>query len=452
MATPDEKLVLSVSDLNREARVTIEQHFRDVWVLGELSNFARPRSGHWYFTLKDERAQVRCAMFANRNRAVQLQPGDGQLVMIRGRVSLYEDRGEFQIIVDHMEAAGEGALRQAFDQLKAKLASEGLFATERKQPLPFYPKRVAVVTSATGAAFRDVRAVLARRYPALEITLSPCLVQGDQAEQDIIRAFRAAIAFEPDVILLTRGGGSLEDLWSFNSEALAREIFACPLPTVSAVGHEIDVTIADFVADVRAPTPSAAAELISPDGAELLSEFLDYENHLTATAYRYIEHQILRVENVALRIADPSAILARQQEHIAHLVHRMKQSVSASVDGQRNRSFGINARLKALSPTAQIDQLHTRVSDQQERLARGVNAHVENQGRVLANFARMLNSLSPLPTIERGYGLVRDTDGNVVSSTAQISEGDLITTYVTDGAIQSTVTETNEETLVGPGT
>ena len=450
MAAPEEKLVLSVSDLNREARVTIEHHFRDVWVLGELSNFARPRSGHWYFTLKDERAQVRCAMFANRNRAVQMQPSDGQLVMIRGRVSLYEDRGEFQIIVDHMEAAGEGALRQAFDQLKAKLASEGLFATETKKHLPLYPTQIAVVTSATGAAFRDVRAVLARRYPNLNIILCPCLVQGEQADQDIIRALHAAIGLEPDVILITRGGGSLEDLWSFNSEALAREIFNCPIPTVSAVGHEIDVTIADFVADVRAPTPSAAAELISPDGLELFSEFEDYENHLTATAYRYIEHQILRLENLELRISDPTAILARQQEHVSHLESRMKQAMSALLLNHASRSMGVNNRLRALSPSMQINQLHTRVGEQKARLERGVATLVGNKGQALANFARMLNSLSPLPTIERGYGLIRDAKGNVVSSIADVSAGDELTTYVADGAIQSTVVDTNEQTLEGP--
>ena len=447
MPAPDEHLILSVSDLNREARVTIESHFNDVWVLGEMSNFARPRSGHWYFTLKDERAQVRCAMFANRNRAVQMQPGDGQLVMIRGRVSLYEDRGEFQIIVDHMEPAGEGALRQAFDQLKVKLAAEGLFAAERKRPLPFYPNRLAVVTSATGAAFKDVRAVLARRYPALEILLFPCLVQGDQADVDIIRAMRAAVAYEPDVLLITRGGGSLEDLWSFNSEALAREIHNCPVPTVSAVGHEIDVTIADFVADVRAPTPSAAAELLSPDGSELLAEFADYEQHLTATTYRYIEHQILRVENIALRIADPAAILERQNEHVAHLQSRLNQNVTAKLKDAENRSIHLTARLKALTPQAQITALNQRVSDQRERLSRAVSESLTSKAAQLGHFARMLNSLSPLPTIDRGYGLVTNSNGDVISSIDQVKPGDKTTTYVADGTITATVETTTTEKL-----
>ena len=447
MPPANESLVLSVSELNREARVTIEDHFRDVWVLGEMSNFARPRSGHWYFTLKDERAQVRCAMFANRNRSVQMQPGDGQLVMIRGRVSLYEGRGEFQIIIDHMEPAGEGALRQAFDQLKAKLAAEGLFATEHKRVLPYYPERLAVVTSATGAAFRDVRAVLSRRYPSLEIILCPCLVQGEQADKDIVRALNAAVALDPDVILVTRGGGSLEDLWSFNSEALARAIYNCPIPTVSAVGHEIDTTIADFVADVRAPTPSAAAELLSPDGTELLDEFTDYENHLIATLYRVIEHLTLRLENLSLRIADPSAVLSQQWDQVAHLKHRLALSMSLRLQGNKGRTTSSITRLRALSPTAQIANHNALIENHRARLTRSMQEKLGSDGQSLAQLARMLHSLSPLPTIERGYGLVRDEHGQVISSISQVEHGDDIQTYVSDGVIKSTVIETTDQTL-----
>lgn len=447
MTEQNQQQVLSVSDLNREARIAIEGRFRDVWVLGEMSNFARPRSGHWYFTLKDERAQVRCAMFVNRNRAVQMQPGDGQLVLIRGRVSLYEGRGEFQIIVEHMEAAGEGALRQAFDKLKAKLASEGLFAAEHKIPLPYYPEKLAVVTSPTGAAFRDVRAVLARRYPSLHIVLSPCLVQGEQAEQDIVRALRAAVTLNPDVILLTRGGGSLEDLWAFNSELLAREIHACEIPVISAVGHEIDITISDFVADVRAPTPSAAAELLSPDVAELFNEFVDYENHLTATAYRHIEHQILRLENLALRIADPSAILAQYAERVQVLRHRLEQGLTGELRSRIERTQSLTGRLRTLTPKAQIEHLKSRTRSWQNLLVRSMQDHVSVAQQRLAQQARMLNSLSPLPTIERGYGLVRDPDGHVVSSVDQIEAGAELTTFVADGSFRSTVSETSTQTL-----
>ncbi|MEM7077898.1 MAG: exodeoxyribonuclease VII large subunit [Pseudomonadota bacterium] len=247
--------VLSVSDLNRQARITIEERFHEIWVTGEISNFVRPRSGHWYFSLKDDRAQVRCAMFANRNRAAKVQPGDGQMVVLRGRVSLYEGRGDFQIIVDQIEPAGAGALQQAFEALKRKLAGEGLFAGERKRPLPTWPTHIAVVTSATGAALRDVLAVWQRRYPALRVTVVPSLVQGEAAQAALIDAISRAQSVSADALLLTRGGGSLEDLWAFNLEPVARALAASNIPTVCAVGHEIDTTICDYVADVRAPTP-----------------------------------------------------------------------------------------------------------------------------------------------------------------------------------------------------
>ncbi len=268
--TAQERQVLSVTDLNRQARMTIEQRFNQIWVSGELSSFARPSSGHWYFTLKDAKAQVRCAMFANANRRARLQPANGQQVLLRGRVSLYEGRGEFQIIVEHMEPAGEGALRAAFDALKRQLDAEGLFDTTRKRALPDMPQHVAVVTSPTGAALKDVLSVWQRRFPALKVTVVPTAVQGADAEVDIRTALQRAAALAPEVILLTRGGGSMEDLWVFNAESIARSIAALEIPVVSAIGHEIDVSITDFVADLRAPTPSAAAELIVPDGDELL--------------------------------------------------------------------------------------------------------------------------------------------------------------------------------------
>ena len=273
--------VLTVSALNKQARLTIEERFQMVWVTGELSNFARPRSGHWYFTLKDSGAQVRCAMFANSNRRVQMQPTDGQQVLIRGRVSLYEGRGDFQIIADQMEPAGEGVLRQAFDALKVKLADEGLFARERKRPIPDIPKHIAVVTSPTGAALQDVLAVWQRRFPTLQVTVIPTAVQGPEAEAQVLRALNAASKLTVDAILLTRGGGSLEDLWTFNLESVARAVAASQIPIVSAIGHEIDIAITDFVADLRAPTPSVAAELMVPDGQEMLQNIDGEFRHLS---------------------------------------------------------------------------------------------------------------------------------------------------------------------------
>ncbi len=447
MDQTNEQNVLTVTDLNRQARITIEDRFHDVWVLGEMSNFARPRSGHWYFTLKDERAQVRCAMFANRNRSVQMQPGDGQLVLIRGRVSLYEGRGEFQIIVDHMEAAGEGALRQAFDKLKAKLATEGLFASATKRGLPPHPKKIAVVTSPTGAAFRDVRAVLARRYPSLDILLVPCLVQGEAAEEDLLRALRLAIAQAPDIILLTRGGGSLEDLWPFNSERLARALHESPIPTVSAVGHEIDVTIADFVADVRAATPSAAAELVSPDRVELASEFQGYERHLVGMFQRYVEHQHLRIENLALRIADPIDILERQKTRIRELLERGRRAARTNIDSARHQTQHLQSRLNQQAPHNLIGQLQSRINQHHSDLLRCMTAKITSGVDNLGHQSRMLHNLSPLPTIDRGYALATNALGSVVSSITDVKQNDLVTVYVSDGSIATKVDKTSPQTL-----
>jgi exodeoxyribonuclease VII large subunit len=441
--------VLSVSDLNRQARLVIEDRFREVCVMGEMSNFARPRSGHWYFTLKDEAAQVRCAMFVNRNRAVQMQPGDGQLVLIRGRVSLYEGRGEFQVIVDSMEAAGEGALRQAFDQLKVKLSAEGLFSPAHKQSLPDYPERLAVVTSATGAAFRDVRAVLARRYPNLTVLLIPCLVQGDQAEGDLLRALDEATRCHPDVILLTRGGGSLEDLWAFNSERLARAIHGCPIPTVAAIGHEIDITIADYVADLRAPTPSAAAELISPDRIDLIAEFTQYERHLLTMFRSYLDHQQLRVENVALKISDPKAMLAQQQQRILDLVQRLARDNQHALRNLKDRARQLEERLQRQAPSNQIEASRGNLKALQTDLARAIRGRLEAMTLHLGQQSRMLNGLSPLPTLDRGYALIKDQAGKVVSSTQDVHDDDEIRIFVADGSLSAKVTDTDNARLTG---
>ena len=367
-----ERAILSVSDLNRQARITIEQRFAQVWVMGEMSNFARPRSGHWYFSLKDENAQVRCAMFANRNRAVRLQPGDGQLVLVRGRVSLYEGRGDFQIIVDHMEAAGEGALRQAFDQLKVKLASEGLFDADRKQPLPEYPQHCAVITSATGAALKDVLAVFQRRYPALHVTLIPTAVQGQAAEAQLLFALQQVQALAPDVVLMTRGGGSLEDLWSFNLESVARALAACPFPTVSAVGHEIDVTICDFVADVRAPTPSAAAELIVPDGQALHTAFARQRQDLGRIMHRLLQYQQLSLTNLSQRVASPRTTLEQASQRVDDAALRMQSALKNRIEMFKLRISATEHQLHAAGPARALSRTRAQLQQTTARMHRSI--------------------------------------------------------------------------------
>src|ERR1700727_2102992 len=272
METAANRDIYSVSRLNREVRVLLERGFGSVWLEAEISNFAKPSSGHWYFSLKDAAAQVRCCMFRQRNMLCGFAPRDGQKVLVRARIGLYEQRGEYQLVVDHMEDSGQGALKRQFEELSAKLSQEGLFAAERKRALPGLPKRIGIITSPTGAAVRDILHVLARRFPEAAVLIYPVPVQGAQAAEEIVAALSlAGRRAECDVLILARGGGSLEDLWSFNDERLARAIVASPIPVITGIGHEIDFTIADFAADVRAPTPSAAAELAVPDGEEWLA-------------------------------------------------------------------------------------------------------------------------------------------------------------------------------------
>ncbi|MEQ9451915.1 MAG: exodeoxyribonuclease VII large subunit [Pseudomonadales bacterium] len=446
-ATTPNAPILSVSELNRQARVTIEAHFKTIWVTGELSNFARPRSGHWYFSLKDQQAQVRCAMFVNRNRAVQMQPTDGQQVLLRGRVSLYEGRGDFQIIVDYMEPAGEGLLRQAFDQLKLKLAGEGLFDPGRKRPLPGFPRRCAVITSPSGAALRDVLAVWQRRYPALEVILVPAMVQGDGAEAQLLTGLARAQQLSPDVILLTRGGGSLEDLWSFNSEALARAVAASPIPVVSAVGHEIDTTISDLVADVRAPTPSAAAELMTPDGQELIETYRAFEVHLSGVIRGYLQHLKLVSRNAFLRLPNPAQIIEQLAQRIDDNHERLRKSQANRLRMEQARLAALVRQLPMVGPQAQLKRLQARLEHLKHLHQRAMQATLASKGERHGQLARMLHGLSPLPTLSRGYAVLRDDAANVVSSIAGVEAGQKIDAILKDGTVHARIESVSDKGL-----
>ncbi len=306
MINTQEKNILSVSQLNRRAKQLLETHIPLIWVSGELSNFAKPGSGHWYFSLKDERAQIRCAMFKQANSRLRWQPTAGMHVLVRARVSLYEGRGDYQLIVEHMEEAGAGALMQAFEDLKAKLQKEGLFDESQKQALPRFPQHIGIITSPTGAAVRDILAVIQRRYPIVNSTIIPVAVQGTGAAKGIVGAIKKAIEFAKfDALILTRGGGSIEDLWAFNDEALARAINACPIPIISAVGHEVDFTIADFVADIRAPTPSVGAEIITPDINEWLQTLDDVQRQLIRHQRRLIQQKLQQLAFLQRRLRHP---------------------------------------------------------------------------------------------------------------------------------------------------
>lgn len=443
------KDVYPVSRLVREARVLLEGSFPLLWVEGEISNLAMPASGHIYFTLKDEAAQVRCAMFRNRNRQLRFTPENGMQVLLRVRVTLYEGRGEFQLVVEHMEEAGSGALQRAYEALKQRLGQEGLFDQAHKQAIPTLPSTIGVVSSPDGAAVHDILSVLKRRFPAVAVILYPVAVQGETAARQIVEAIKLAeLRQECDVLIIGRGGGSLEDLWSFNDEQLARTIFNCELPVISAVGHEVDFTIADFVADVRAPTPSAAAELAVPEAGQLLVQFQGLTQRMTAmitqwlvTEQRHLQHLQRRLprpdlqlrqqklalsqQNKMLGSAWQRALLSRQQK-LDYLSVRLKHP-QAQIDKQYSRLMALQHRL-GQAFRAEAKQAETRLSSLQQRLQRQLPAHtvvehrsalkalrkqldrqmflqLDNLKNRLAQQIRTLAAVSPLNTLERGYSI-----------------------------------------------
>ncbi len=444
--------VFSVSELNLQARVTIEKQFNLVWVEGELSNFARPRSGHWYFTLKDDNAQVRCAMFANRNRLAQLQPADGQKVLIKGRVSIYEGRGDFQIIVDQIEHAGEGLLRQAYEQLKIKLSSEGLFSAESKKPLPSYPRHIAIVSSPTGAAVKDILAVWGRRYPALEVTLVPTSVQGENAATEIIEALDSAEELGPDLIIVTRGGGSLEDLWSFNLESVARRIFACQIPLVSAIGHEIDFTIADFVSDIRAPTPSAAAEIAVPELTEIRDQVKDFEKTLINSWKNTKQMLQLTLQNARLRLLSPTTVIEQAHQRIDDASNRTLTAITRLIDLQKERLANNRAQLRILGPNQKLSDAKSELLSKKTRLIRSIQDKLLKDDERLRSLARVLESVSPLPTLSRGYAIVRHQDSaSVLTKKSQLEIGQRVVTQITDAIFVSKIEKIENAEEEGPG-
>jgi exodeoxyribonuclease VII large subunit len=390
--------VYSVSRLNRDVRMLLESGIGQVWVEGELSNLSRPGSGHWYFTLKDREAQVRCAMFRTRNARTAFVPSEGQLVLARGRVSLYEPRGDYQLLVEHLEDAGLGALQRAFEQLKSRLAAEGLFALERKRPLPVAPQRIGVITSPSGAAIRDILHILARRFPAAAVIIYGVPVQGGAAAPAITAAIDVACRrAECDVLILARGGGSLEDLWAFNDERVARAIHRARIPIVTGIGHEIDFTIADFVADVRAPTPSGAAELVVPDARAWL-------------------------------------------QRLGQLQARFTAAMRRGLQSERSRLSGLQRRLDNAHPGARLRALSQRLDELESRLQFALQAQLAARAGRLATLARALQAISPLATLERGFAVItRSTDGVLVTSAAQLAVGDLFDARLASGSVQAEV-------------
>jgi exodeoxyribonuclease VII large subunit len=458
--------VYSVSRLNREVRVLLERGLGVLWVQGELSNFSEPASGHWYFSLKDRDAQLRCAMFRSKNALLGFTPRAGQQVLVRGRISVYEARGEYQLIVEHLEEAGVGALQREFERLKAKLAAEGLFASERKRALPRFPRRVGVITSPSGAALHDILHILARRYPPAAVLVYPAAVQGAAAAPMLVAALRTASArAECDVLILARGGGSLEDLWAFNDERVARAIHQCALPVVSGVGHEIDFTIADFAADARAPTPSAAAELVVPDRLACL-EAIGRSAHRLASGVR----RELRVGSVTLAaltrrltLAHPGVRLQQQMQRLDDLSQRLAGAMRAGVhregrrlaerharllshspqrvlSGQRARHESLHARLLHCSPLRLLDERRAYNERLHARLDRAVSERLAGAAHRLALAQRALDTVSPLATLTRGFAIVTRSDGTLLTDASAVADGEEIEARLARGTLRARVT------------
>lgn len=439
-----ERTILSVSRLNNEVSQLLAHGFPILWVEGEISNFVRASSGHLYFSLKDADAQVRCAMFKGRTLHLKLTPRNGLKVLLRGKVGLYEPRGEYQFITEHMEDAGEGALQRQFEELKRRLHAQGLFAGEHKIPLPAFPHSIGVVTSPTGAAIRDIIHILKRRCPQIPVFVYPVQVQGEGAKEQIVQAIRQADREQRcEVLILARGGGSIEDLWPFNEETVAHAIHACRTPIISGIGHEIDFTIADFVADVRAPTPSAAAELVSPDMASL-------QTHVQRLAAQLQRHQQRRLQTAREHLARLQQRLANQRpthrlqqkvQRLDELDLRLTHALQRHLQQLGKRTGHLHTRLQNQSPARHIRQQQEQLARWRQYLNRLIRQRLDKAHDQLQRQAGQLHTLSPLATLERGYGIVQaQPGGKVIRSTELLRLGDSVFTRLKDGEFESVVT------------
>tara|TARA_R110002096_G_scaffold23031_2_gene73515 strand:+ start:1043 stop:2395 length:1353 start_codon:yes stop_codon:yes gene_type:complete len=434
---------ISVSQLNRRVKALLEQGIGRLWVEGEISNLSRPASGHIYLSLKDDGAQVSAAWFRQRQRGPALGFKDGDRVLAYGRVSLYEARGNYQLIIERLEPAGEGVLKRRFDALKLKLSNEGLFDEDRKQPLPLLPRCIGIITSPSGAAIRDMLSVLKRRFPAIPVVVYPAAVQGDAAPGELLQALQTAIArADCDVLIMGRGGGSLEDLWAFNDEPLARAIAASPLPIISAVGHEVDFTIADFVADVRAPTPSGAAEIVVPDQGEWRHRIEVLAARVARVGQRALEDKAQQLDWLARRLvaSSPAATLQRQTDSLREHRGRLAAAIRQQLLQQKNALQLTSSDLLQHSPAISVQRSIGHLGALQQRLQMSVQKSLSDVRHRVSLLGRALNSVSPLATLDRGYAIVhKDSTGQVVTRASQVQQGDDIRARLAAGQLVATV-------------
>ena len=479
--------IFTVTQLNYSVRHLLEVELGQVWLTGEISNFSQPVSGHWYLTLKDENAQVRCAMFKMKNLRVNFRPQNGMQVLVRASVSLYEPRGDYQLIIESMQMAGDGLLQQQFEGLKMKLAAQGLFAQEHKKPIPKFVKRVGIITSPSGAALQDILHILNRRDPSLQVVIYPTLVQGKEATQDIIDTIRLANQRkECDVLIVGRGGGSLEDLWCFNEEMVAYAIYQSELPIISAVGHETDVTIADFVADLRAPTPSAAAELVSRDQQEIVRQLQHHLNMVNLAFDRLWAEKLSRFQHINLRLnaQSPAKQLELLHFKLTQIFDRLQGRLEQSLKLKEQKIAQLFLRVQAKHPSRQLEMQKLHLTQQETRFCKQIeqlfNAkrqkfyfakqwldnstlphNISRQNQNLQQLSHRLtyliekqftkqqqgfhalctklDGLSPLKILGRGYSITQNDQQHVITNTKQITKGDRITTQLVNGQILSEV-------------
>ena len=437
---------LSVSDLNREAKRLLESHFDWVWVEGEIGNFTAASSGHWYFSLKDADAQVRCAMFRRANSRVKTRPNQGDSVRIQAKVSLYEGRGEFQLICEHLEPAGAGALQLAFERLKKQLADEGLFGADAKRPIPNDAVTVGVITSATGAALQDILTVLERRSPHTRVYVFPVPVQGDGAAEQIADAIHQADHMASsgklplDVLIVGRGGGSLEDLWAFNEEVVARAIYAATVPTVSAVGHEIDFSIADLVADARAATPSAAAELISTDQNELLLHLDSLRGALGRSLRRQFKSLNEQVVLLRKRVRHPGHALRQQRNTLMGLSNNLQRATERHVTHRKAQARQLGIRLANQHPRQRLVRHQLQAQQLSQQLQQRIRQRLRDMRSAVTHQEKLLASLGPEQTLSRGYAIVTGENGSVIRRATQAKTGDALRVKLGLGALTTTVT------------
>jgi exodeoxyribonuclease VII large subunit len=418
--------IFSVSRLNMEVRSALENSFPLLWVTGEISNLSMPRSGHLYFSLKDASAQVRCALFRNRRNLLRFQPGDGAQVIVRARVTVYEPRGDLQLIIEHMEPAGEGLLRQQVEELARKLREEGLFDEERKKPIPSFPMRIGVVTSPSGAAIRDVLTVLKRRCPSIPVVIYPVPVQGKTAAGEIADMLRIADQRkECDLLILTRGGGSLEDLMAFNDEQLARTIAGLETPVISAIGHEIDTSISDHVADRRAPTPSAAAELASPDSDALLHRIALLDSRLERVQTQKLQRNMQRLDELGIRLQQqhPGVRLRHQADRIATLRSRLDQAGRNRIRILHASLDTVTTRLQARAPSRHVSETRSHLERLAKRSEAAMRQRLAESGAKVTALARELHAISPLATLERGYSITLNDSQQAITDSSQVRTG-----------------------------